>query len=98
MTKFILFCITLGLSDNLTETPNMKNSNGNNASLASNEAFLFGVTVACEHSRNLRKIKSTILRVITGMNETFIQNFLPLVKIKALVNKYCVQKSGYKLV
>ena len=26
-TKFILFCVTLNLSDNLTETPIMKNSN-----------------------------------------------------------------------
>ena len=25
--KFILFCVNLDLSDNLTETPNVKNSN-----------------------------------------------------------------------
>ena len=28
--KFILFCVTLDLSDNLTETPNVKNSNEEN--------------------------------------------------------------------
>ena len=28
LTKFILFCVTLNLSDNLTKTPNVKNSTG----------------------------------------------------------------------
>ena len=28
LMKFILFCVTLDVSDNLTETPNVKNSTG----------------------------------------------------------------------
>ena len=62
------------------------NPNGSNTSLASNEAFLSGETVACVKLQKIyMRQKCTILRLIIGMNDKLIQIFLSFAKIKALL-------------
>ena len=62
--KFILFCVTLNLSDNLTETPNVKNSSVQYCIIGHDKFVLWSQMRDCEDSKQ-EKNHQTLCTITT---------------------------------